>query len=101
MRGITELEIDGTKYQFDFGLNGWRHIEQLAGMPAGEILKSLDGNVTLLCFVVQGALKRFHPDITLEQAADIATAAGEKLGDAIEESQSGGEARPMKLKAAS
>lgn len=93
MSRITELEIDGVKYKFDFGVNGWCHIEKLAGMTSGEILKQLDGNVTLLCCVVQGALRRFHPDITLEQAGDIATAAGDKLGEAIEESQIG-EARP-------
>lgn len=105
MKHLTELEVEGTKYKFDFGMSGWRRVEALAGKPMQECLKEIQ-SAAMLCLIVQGTLQRFHPDITLDEAGDIATVAGEELSKVIQESygleDAGDAARPMQsLKVAS
>lgn len=87
-RGIAEIQVNGQTYKFDFGLSGWRRIEEVTGKKMGEILtlfNSKQADALLLCQFVQGALQRYHPDITLDEAGDIATNMGDELNDAIEQ----------------
>lgn len=76
---------DGRELTLVFSSGALIHAEVLCGKPTAQIMVEaskgfLGATSALLC----GALQKFHKDITLEEAADIALTEGQRVREAID-----------------
>lgn len=82
-RGEVDLVVDGTTYTFCLGLNELVELETLVTSTSGrevrfvEVLaKAESGHATSIRALFWAALKKHHPDVTLDKAGEIVQAVG-------------------------
>lgn len=90
-RSTVTREISGKEYSFKLGTNAICNIEQTLSKPFSEIIEDIEsGKVSMIVLrtMLLFALKKNHPQTSLEEAGDIcddlgAMGAGELIGECI------------------
>lgn len=92
IRGEVGFDALGQSYTLKFGNGAVRHIENETGMPFAQVGAALadpeKATITVLTVAFQGALRRHHPGLCLDDVDDIIDAigsekAGKLLGEAV------------------
>jgi len=101
-RGEVAFEVDGRTYTFCLDLNGLTELEAMFSTPTREVGfveivgKAEAGHARYIRAVFWAALRKYQPDITLEQTSDLVQAIGGLFGGQLQAvlQQATGGARP-------
>jgi hypothetical protein len=92
IRGEVGFDALGQSYTLKFGNGAVRHIENETGMSFAQVGAVLSdpakATMTVLTVAFHGALRRHHPDLSIDDVDDILDdlgpeKAGKLLGDAV------------------
>jgi hypothetical protein len=89
VKGEVEVPLeDGRKLKLVFDANAWCEIEDALGRNTQDIIADLQAKppragVKVQRAIMWGGLRRYHPELSLEDAGDILIEASEALHKAI------------------
>lgn len=98
MKGETEVELaDGRKLKLVFNANAWIAAEDELGKSTPEIIAELQSGKASLKTqraVMYGGLRKYHPEVGLEEAGDILLEAAGEMAKALSGGLPQGEEEP-------